>query len=67
MLKNCWLSCDVRRSDVWRVCSDDDVHLKVEENRSEYVTNEHGIIYKGSVDYITPMKWDYGQVCTDRG
>lgn len=41
---------------------DDEVFLDDEEQRGEYVMNEEGIIYKGSGNYITSMKWDYGQV-----
>lgn len=46
---------------------DDDVFLDDEEKRGEYVMKEEGVIYKGSGKYITSMKWDYGQVDTQRG
>lgn len=49
------------------VLADDDVFLKDEKKRAEYVMNEQGVIYKGSFNYISSMKWDYGQVRTRRG
>ncbi|XP_008291240.1 protein-glutamine gamma-glutamyltransferase 5 [Stegastes partitus] len=39
----------------------DTVYLSDEERRQEYVLNEHGVIFKGSVNYIFPAGWDYGQ------
>ncbi|XP_044077572.1 protein-glutamine gamma-glutamyltransferase 5 [Siniperca chuatsi] len=42
-------------------CPDDWVFLSDVAQRQEYVMNEHGIIYKGSGNYISPMNWDYGQ------
>lgn len=46
------------------VSTDDWVFLPEERKREEYVTNEEGIIYQGSGKYITPLRWDYGQVLT---
>uniref|UniRef100_A0A3Q3X8I6 Protein-glutamine gamma-glutamyltransferase 2 n=1 Tax=Mola mola TaxID=94237 RepID=A0A3Q3X8I6_MOLML len=42
-------------------CLDDWVFLPDEEERQEYVLNEEGIVYRGSVDYISSMYWDFGQ------
>ncbi|KAK5614749.1 hypothetical protein CRENBAI_018712 [Crenichthys baileyi] len=42
-------------------CPGDWVFLSDEEERKEYVMNEHGIIYKGADNYIFPITWDYGQ------
>uniref|UniRef100_A0A3Q3AVZ2 Protein-glutamine gamma-glutamyltransferase 2 n=1 Tax=Kryptolebias marmoratus TaxID=37003 RepID=A0A3Q3AVZ2_KRYMA len=42
-------------------CPDDWVFLPDEAERQEYVMNEHGIIYKGLDNYISPMDWDFGQ------
>ncbi|XP_037129122.1 protein-glutamine gamma-glutamyltransferase E-like isoform X2 [Syngnathus acus] len=40
--------------------SGDSVFLPDEQERKEYVLNEHGLIYRGSSDYITPLNWDFG-------
>ncbi|KAL3978523.1 fibroblast growth factor [Sarotherodon galilaeus] len=42
-------------------CPDDSVSLSDEAERQEYVMNEHGIIYKGSGDYLISIHWDFGQ------
>ncbi|KAK2861622.1 hypothetical protein Q5P01_001155 [Channa striata] len=42
-------------------CPDDWVFLADEQERQEYVMNEQGIIFRGSSNYISPMKWDFGQ------
>ncbi|XP_034440547.1 protein-glutamine gamma-glutamyltransferase E, partial [Hippoglossus hippoglossus] len=42
-------------------CPDDTVYLPDVKERQEYVMNEHGIIYKGSGNYISSQKWDFGQ------
>ncbi|CAF91854.1 unnamed protein product [Tetraodon nigroviridis] len=42
-------------------CPDDGVFLEDEEERAEYVMNEDGVIYKGSYNYISSTRWDYGQ------
>lgn len=41
---------------------DDSVYLSDEKERQEYVMNEDGIIFKGSGNYIFPLRWDFGQV-----
>lgn len=41
--------------------------LNDEEKRAEYVMNEKGVIYNGAYNYISSMKWDYGQVGTAGG
>uniref|UniRef100_UPI0037E82CE2 protein-glutamine gamma-glutamyltransferase 6-like n=1 Tax=Semicossyphus pulcher TaxID=241346 RepID=UPI0037E82CE2 len=42
-------------------CAEDWVFLDDEKKRQEYVMNEHGQIFIGSVDFIFPGDWDYGQ------
>uniref|UniRef100_A0A3B3VAF8 Protein-glutamine gamma-glutamyltransferase 2 n=1 Tax=Poecilia latipinna TaxID=48699 RepID=A0A3B3VAF8_9TELE len=42
-------------------CPEDWVFLPDEAERQEYVMNEHGIIYKGVDNYISPSHWDFGQ------
>ncbi|XP_014903761.1 protein-glutamine gamma-glutamyltransferase E-like [Poecilia latipinna] len=42
-------------------CSEDWVFLPNEAERQEYVMNQHGIIYKGSDQYIHGLSWDFGQ------
>uniref|UniRef100_A0A3Q1EZK0 Transglutaminase-like domain-containing protein n=1 Tax=Acanthochromis polyacanthus TaxID=80966 RepID=A0A3Q1EZK0_9TELE len=42
-------------------CSEDSVHLSDDLKRQEYILNEHGIIFKGSANYIFRANWDYGQ------
>ncbi|XP_008406505.1 protein-glutamine gamma-glutamyltransferase E-like [Poecilia reticulata] len=42
-------------------CPEDWVFLPNEAERQEYVMNEHGIIYKGVGNYISPTHWDFGQ------
>ncbi|XP_023131794.2 protein-glutamine gamma-glutamyltransferase E-like isoform X2 [Amphiprion ocellaris] len=42
-------------------CSEDSVYLFDDRTRQEYVLNEHGIIFRGSANYIFPGEWDYGQ------
>ncbi|XP_051804447.1 protein-glutamine gamma-glutamyltransferase 6-like [Acanthochromis polyacanthus] len=42
-------------------CSEDSVYLLDELKRKEYILNEHGIIFIGSANYISPGDWDYGQ------
>uniref|UniRef100_A0A3P9P022 Protein-glutamine gamma-glutamyltransferase 2 n=1 Tax=Poecilia reticulata TaxID=8081 RepID=A0A3P9P022_POERE len=42
-------------------CSEDWVFLPNEVERQEYVMNQHGIIYKGSDQYIHGLTWDFGQ------
>ncbi|XP_075701694.1 protein-glutamine gamma-glutamyltransferase E-like [Rhinoderma darwinii] len=40
---------------------DDVVYMDDENERLEYVLNDSGIIYYGTVDYIEEMGWNYGQ------
>ncbi|XP_061533054.1 protein-glutamine gamma-glutamyltransferase 2 [Phycodurus eques] len=42
-------------------CRDDAVYLPDEKLLQEYITNEHGIIYVGSSDYIGSRHWHFGQ------
>ncbi|XP_072852629.2 protein-glutamine gamma-glutamyltransferase 5 [Pogona vitticeps] len=42
-------------------CPEDDVYLEGEAEREEYVLNEHGVIYQGNKNWISPMAWNYGQ------
>lgn len=44
---------------------DDAVFYADEAGRKEYVLNDHGVIYQGSVDNMTHRSWDYGQVGSD--
>lgn len=37
--------------------------LADEQERREYVLNEQGVIFRGSSHYISPLNWDFGQVC----
>lgn len=65
MLTSC--SKGLRRSDALAGFSDDEVFLKDELKRAENVKKEEGLVYRGSYSYISSMKWDYGQVRTQRG
>ncbi|XP_051932260.1 protein-glutamine gamma-glutamyltransferase E isoform X2 [Hippocampus zosterae] len=40
--------------------SGDSVFLPDESKREEYVLNEQGVIYRGSLHYIIPLRWDFG-------
>ncbi|KAM8945857.1 protein-glutamine gamma-glutamyltransferase E-like [Pelodytes ibericus] len=42
-------------------CLDDDVYMANEDERNEYVLNDHGIIFMGNEKHISPMGWNYGQ------
>ncbi|XP_037621555.1 protein-glutamine gamma-glutamyltransferase E-like [Sebastes umbrosus] len=42
-------------------CPDDMVYMKNDKKINEYVMNEHGVIFRGSADYIFPLDWDFGQ------
>ncbi|XP_064160069.1 protein-glutamine gamma-glutamyltransferase 2-like isoform X4 [Anguilla rostrata] len=46
-------------------CAEDWVHLADEEERQEYVMSEHGLIYRGTSDYIHELAWDFGQFESD--
>ncbi|XP_051043557.1 protein-glutamine gamma-glutamyltransferase 2 isoform X2 [Phodopus roborovskii] len=39
----------------------DDVYLDSEEQRREYVLNQQGFIYQGSVKFIKSVPWNFGQ------
>ncbi|XP_010218028.1 PREDICTED: uncharacterized protein LOC104572561 [Tinamus guttatus] len=41
---------------------EDTVFLRDEDERSEYVLSQQGLIYQGSRDYITAIPWNFGQV-----
>ncbi|XP_010193224.1 PREDICTED: protein-glutamine gamma-glutamyltransferase 2, partial [Mesitornis unicolor] len=40
---------------------EDVVFLRDEEERSEYVLSQHGLIYQGSCDFITSTPWNFGK------
>ncbi|XP_039766001.1 protein-glutamine gamma-glutamyltransferase 6 [Ornithorhynchus anatinus] len=40
---------------------EDTVHLSSEEEREEYVLNEHGVIFRGVKERIRAQGWNYGQ------
>ncbi|KAM9364171.1 protein-glutamine gamma-glutamyltransferase 5-like [Pholidichthys leucotaenia] len=42
-------------------CPADSVFMPNDEERTEYVLNEHGLIYYGTSNYISDMEWDFGQ------
>ncbi|XP_040293041.1 protein-glutamine gamma-glutamyltransferase E-like [Bufo bufo] len=42
-------------------CLDDEVYLASEEERKEYVLNDHGIIFMGNDKYVSGMGWNFGQ------
>ncbi|XP_072288342.1 protein-glutamine gamma-glutamyltransferase E-like [Eucyclogobius newberryi] len=42
-------------------CTDDSVYMPEEADRQEYVMNQHGVIYRGSGNYITALAWDFAQ------
>lgn len=41
---------------------DDAVYMEEEVHRQEYVLNDHGRIWLGSKDKMTPIPWNFGQV-----
>ncbi|NWX95064.1 TGM2 glutamyltransferase, partial [Nothoprocta ornata] len=41
---------------------EDTVFLRDEDERSEYVLSQQGLIYQGARDYITATPWNFGQV-----
>ncbi|XP_069507357.1 protein-glutamine gamma-glutamyltransferase E-like [Ambystoma mexicanum] len=41
--------------------SGDSVYLENSNERDEYVLNDRGLIYSGSLTYISGFPWDYGQ------
>lgn len=42
-------------------CAEDSVYMQDDAMRTEYVLNQQGIIYRGSSNYISPLRWDFGQ------
>ncbi|XP_075205904.1 protein-glutamine gamma-glutamyltransferase E-like [Anomaloglossus baeobatrachus] len=42
-------------------CLDDEVYLANEEERKEYVLNDHGVIFMGNDKFISSIGWNYGQ------
>ncbi|CAI9556365.1 unnamed protein product [Staurois parvus] len=42
-------------------CLDDDVYMANEEERQEYILNDHGVIFMGNENHVTGMGWNYGQ------
>lgn len=42
-------------------CLDDEVYLANEEERKEYVLNDHGVIFMGNDKHISAVGWNYGQ------
>ncbi|NXU53565.1 TGM2 glutamyltransferase, partial [Turnix velox] len=40
---------------------EDTVFLRDEDERSEYVLSQQGLIYQGTRDYITSVPWNFGQ------
>uniref|UniRef100_A0A3Q3KLY2 protein-glutamine gamma-glutamyltransferase n=1 Tax=Monopterus albus TaxID=43700 RepID=A0A3Q3KLY2_MONAL len=42
-------------------CPEDAVFLPDEDQRREYVLNDSGVIFQGSVDKVTQRTWAYGQ------
>ncbi|XP_062985874.1 protein-glutamine gamma-glutamyltransferase 5-like [Elgaria multicarinata webbii] len=69
----CLVSCDCTKSqhlgdfyvlfNPW--CSDDPVYLDKQDQREEYVLNEHGIIFQGLPKHITAQPWHFGQFQDD--
>lgn len=48
------------------VVAEDAVYYPDEAGRHEYVLNDYGVIYQGSVDAVTKRHWMFGQVSTER-
>ncbi|XP_034036031.1 coagulation factor XIII A chain-like [Thalassophryne amazonica] len=42
-------------------CPEDVVYLQDEAERQEYVLNDYGVMFQGSVDNVYPSSWMYGQ------
>ncbi|XP_074867425.1 protein-glutamine gamma-glutamyltransferase 2 [Carettochelys insculpta] len=40
---------------------DDSVFLEFDEQRTEYVLTQQGLIYQGSVKFMVPTPWNFGQ------
>ena len=43
---------------------DDEVYMPDKTALEEYVLNDHGMLFQGSANSITPMRWYFGQVFT---
>ncbi|XP_069812139.1 LOW QUALITY PROTEIN: protein-glutamine gamma-glutamyltransferase 6-like, partial [Dendropsophus ebraccatus] len=41
--------------------TDDEVYMANEEERKEYVLNDHGVIFMGNDKHISGVGWNYGQ------
>nr|CAB3266928.1 protein-glutamine gamma-glutamyltransferase K [Phallusia mammillata] len=42
-------------------CKDDAVYMESDKERTEYVMNDLGIVYRGNSAWISPKKWNFGQ------
>ncbi|XP_044155859.1 protein-glutamine gamma-glutamyltransferase 2 [Bufo gargarizans] len=42
-------------------CPEDSVYMEDDEQRTEYVLTQHGIIFQGTKDSITTVPWNFGQ------
>ncbi|KAM3922475.1 protein-glutamine gamma-glutamyltransferase E-like [Leptodactylus fuscus] len=42
-------------------CLDDEVYMANEEERKEYVLNDHGVIFMGNDKHVSSIGWNYGQ------
>ncbi|XP_039353705.1 protein-glutamine gamma-glutamyltransferase 2 [Mauremys reevesii] len=42
-------------------CPDDSVFLEYEDQRCEFVLTQQGLIYQGSLKFIVPTAWNFGQ------
>ena len=42
-------------------CENDTVYLESENDRNEYVLNDHGAIWRGTVSSSGPCNWNFGQ------
>ncbi|CAM4545927.1 protein-glutamine gamma-glutamyltransferase 2 isoform X1 [Lepidochelys kempii] len=42
-------------------CPDDSVFLEFEDQRCEFVLTQQGLIYQGSLKFIVPIPWNFGQ------
>ncbi|KAM8945642.1 protein-glutamine gamma-glutamyltransferase 2 [Pelodytes ibericus] len=42
-------------------CPEDPVYLETEEQRTEYVVTQYGIIFQGTKSSITTVPWNFGQ------
>ncbi|XP_075701692.1 protein-glutamine gamma-glutamyltransferase E-like [Rhinoderma darwinii] len=42
-------------------CLDDEVYMANEEERKEYILNDHGVIFMGNDKHFAGIGWNYGQ------